>query len=135
MQLWCNICDMILALRTRGDLLRWCALLLYEHIARYPLLWSPEHSRCSGSLYFPILSVAATCRCAGNSVSECDVCFTLQFLCALVKITWVVWKFLCLNHRWQHYRQDFFFLGCYSCLKQECCLYPLKWIKFSIVRL
>ena len=23
----------------------------------------------------------------------------------------------------------------YSCLKQECCLYPLKWIKLSIVRL
>ena len=23
----------------------------------------------------------------------------------------------------------------YSCLKQECCLYPLKWIKLSIVQL
>jgi len=23
----------------------------------------------------------------------------------------------------------------YSCLKQECCLYPIKWIKLSIVRL
>jgi len=22
--------------------------------------------------------------------------------------TWVVWKCLCLDHRWQHYRQDFF---------------------------
>jgi len=27
------------------------------------------------------------CRCAGNLISECDICFTLQFLCALVDIT------------------------------------------------
>jgi len=54
---------MILSLHTRGDLLRWCTLLLFEHITRYPFLWCPEHSRCSGSLYFPIFSAAATCRC------------------------------------------------------------------------
>ena len=67
--------------------------------------------------------------------------------------TWVVWKVLGLNHRWQLYQQDFFFLRWYVChkhpceiaihsikkfvlysyLKQECCLYPLKWIKLSIV--
>jgi len=59
--------------------------------------------------------------------------------------TWVVWKVLGLDDRWQYYRQDFFFLSwyicqkhpreianhsikqfvLYSCVKQECCLYPL----------
>jgi hypothetical protein len=68
--------------------------------------------------------------------------------------TWVVWKVLGLDHRWQQYRQEFFYMNCYichknpceiashsikwfvldNCLKQECCLYSLKLIKFSIVK-
>jgi hypothetical protein len=34
--------------------------------------------------------------------------------------TWVVWKVLGLEHRWQHYQQDFLFLSWYICHRHSC---------------
>jgi len=34
-------------------------------------------------------------------------CCGFSLIC-YVSTTWVAWKFLCLDHRWQHYWQDFF---------------------------
>jgi len=37
----------------------------------------------------------------------------------IVHTTWVVWKVLGLDYRWQHYRQDFF-PSWYTCHKYPC---------------
>ena len=42
------------------------------------------------------------------------------FVCPAPEATMVVWKVLSLDHRWQHYRQDFFSPNWYIFHKQPC---------------
>ena len=68
----------------------------------------------SSAVQIPVISVARSCLMNHKLPRFSAVLFVSH---KLFCYTWMVWKVLGLDHRWQHYRQDFFFLSWYNCHK------------------
>jgi len=79
-------------------------------IIAFPLQqWLHEHASMLRYNYTACL-VKNNCVLVRNLIHKRLVGFCIKTLLSLVPAsTWMVWKVLGLDHRWQHYRKDFFF--------------------------